>query len=196
MCVQSCSGSGWDQGLVLKFFVVSFFEQEVDIGQFADACASVAVLDIGPSLQTHISYLVHNPVGSLHLYLIPTFTFGSSTSVLYLSEKVCCSNGIEQEAEPLPEWLLCPVCNSSARPSGRAHHTTGKATNTKLHAHFCARNEVIMLWRSITTCTALIQLPWPPLDACEILCQMCLDRCYYSPTTGVQRVCTSFHRHT
>lgn len=87
-------------GFVFEFFVVSFFEQGVDIGQSADKFAGVAVLD--PPTE-HISYLVQNPVVSIHLYVIPTLTFGSSTSVLYLPEKGCCSNGIEQEPKSLPE---------------------------------------------------------------------------------------------
>lgn len=141
MWVQSCSGSGWDQGLVLSFLLVSFFEQGLDIGQPADKLAAVAVLDTGPSHWTHISYVVQNPVVSIHLCLIPTFTFGSSTSVLYLPEKSCCSNGIEQEPKSLPERLLNSVCNGSVLPDGWAHHTTGKATRMTKATHALLHKE-------------------------------------------------------
>lgn len=106
MCVQSCSGSGWDWGLFFQsFLLVSFFKQEVDIGQSADACASVAVLDEGPSHWTHMA---QNSAVSIHLYLIPTFMFGSSTRVLYLPEKGWCSHGIEQE--PVFAWVTFKYC--------------------------------------------------------------------------------------
>lgn len=47
-CAQSCC-SGCDQSLVLRFLVVSSFEQGADRGQSANKFAGVAVLDTGSS---------------------------------------------------------------------------------------------------------------------------------------------------
>ena len=185
-------------GFVFQFFVGFFFWAGGWHRSVCDKFAGVAVLDTGPSHWTQISYPVQNPVVSIHLYLIPTFTFGSSTSVLNLPEKGCCSNGIEQERKSLPEWLLNSTCNGSARPSGRTHHTTGKATRTIKATHALLHKEwgdkVVEkhhhLHCSDTAPSVTTGYLW------QILCQMCLGRWCYSPTTGIQCTCTSFRRHS